>query len=42
MTLIEKIIFSTDETRFPLFKEGIFYKCFNEDAIFFQYKIRKK
>ena len=40
----EKIAISANPTKLTLFKEGIFYKCYNEDAMVFyknikQYKI---
>ena len=35
MTIKEKISCSSDVTRFTLFKEGLFYKCYNEDAMVF-------
>jgi len=40
MDIKEKLEFCTDKTRFTLFKEGIFYKCYNEDAMVFVQKIR--
>lgn len=41
MTLKEKILFSTEEKRFTLYKEGLFYKCYNEDAMLFVKKVRE-
>jgi hypothetical protein len=35
MTLKEKINHSAKLTQFILFKEGLFYKCYNEDAMVF-------
>jgi hypothetical protein len=35
MTLNEKINHSATLTQFILFKEGLFYKCYNEDAMVF-------
>jgi hypothetical protein len=35
MTIAEKIKYSADRTVFTLFKEGLFYKCYNEDAMVF-------
>lgn len=32
MTLKEKILFSSEKIRFTLYKEGLFYKCYNELA----------
>jgi len=40
MTIAEKIQYSSDKTRFTLFKEGLFYKCYNEDAMVFTQKVR--
>jgi hypothetical protein len=47
MTIAEKIQISADETKFTLFKEGLFYKCYNEDALIFtenvkEYKVNAK
>ena len=41
MTLLEKTQISADKTIFTLFKEGLFYKCYNEDAMVFEKKIKK-
>jgi hypothetical protein len=41
MTLKEKILFSTEEKRFTLYKEGLFYKCYNEDVMLFVKKVRE-
>jgi|GEM_PF-537282 len=41
MTIAEKIQVSADKTRFTLFKEGIFYKCYNVDAMLFVKKVRE-
>jgi len=35
MEIIEKLQYSSDKSRFTLFKEGLFYKCHNEDAMVF-------
>jgi hypothetical protein len=35
MTISEKIDNSANHTRFTLYKEGLFYKCYNEDAMVF-------
>jgi hypothetical protein len=35
MTIAEKIKQSEDATLFTLYREGIFYKCYNEDAMVF-------
>jgi hypothetical protein len=40
MTIAEKIQYSSDKTAFTLFKEGLFYKCYNEDAMLFVKKVR--
>ncbi len=47
MIIAEKTQVSADKTRFTLFKEGIFYKCYNEDAMVFvqnvkEYKVSAK
>jgi hypothetical protein len=41
MTIAEKIQISADKTKFTLFKEGLFYKCYNEDALVFTEKVKK-
>lgn len=35
MTIAEKILESAEINTFTLFKEGLFYKCYNEDAMVF-------
>ena len=35
MAIAEKIDLAKSNTAFTLFKEGLFYKCYNEDAILF-------
>lgn len=40
MTIAEKIQVSADKTRFTLFKEGIFYKCYNVDAMVFSKRVK--
>lgn len=40
MTITEKIQISADKTIFTLFKEGIFYKCYNEDAMVFWQRVK--
>ncbi len=40
MTIKEKIQYSADKTRFTLFKEGLFYKCYNEDAMVFANRVK--
>ena len=47
MTIAQKIQCSADKTQFTLYKEGLFYKCYNEDAMVFSkcvkdYKISVK
>jgi len=47
MTIKEKIQYSEDKTVFTLFKEGLFYKCYNADAMVFvknvkAYKVSEK
>ena len=47
MTISEKIDNSANHTRFTLYKEGLFYKCYNEDAMVFvknvkDYKVSEK
>jgi hypothetical protein len=47
MTVLEKIRKSADETRFILYKEGLFLKCYNQDAMVFvervkNYKVNSK
>lgn len=41
MTIAEKTQISTNTTRFTFFKEGLFYKCYNEDAMVFVKNIRE-
>jgi hypothetical protein len=41
MTISEKIDNSANHTRFTLYKEGLFYKCYNEDAMVFVKNIRE-
>lgn len=40
MSIKEKIACSSDVTMFTLFKEGRFFKCYNEDAMVFVNKIK--
>ena len=35
MGITEKLHHSSDSTRITLFKEGLFYKCYNQDAMLF-------
>lgn len=41
MTIAEKIKYSADRTKFTLYKEGLFYKCYNEDAMVFIKKVKE-
>lgn len=40
MTLLEKIAASTNKAKFTLYREGIFYKCYNEDAMVFSERVK--
>ena len=40
MTIAEKIEKSRIKTIFTLYREGLFYKCFNEDAMVFVKKVK--
>ena len=40
MTIAEKIQCSADKTKLTLFKEGLFFKCYNEDAMVFTQRVR--
>jgi hypothetical protein len=40
MTLAEKVNQSANGTLFTVHKEGLFYKCYNEDAIVFVQRVR--
>lgn len=47
MTIAKKIQIIADKTTFTFFKEGLFYKCYNEDAMVFSkmvknYKVNSK
>ncbi len=47
MTILEKTQYSADTNKFTLFKEGLFYKCYNENAMVFvqrvkEYKVNSK
>ena len=35
MTIAEKIAKCSDKTIFTLHREGLFYECYNEDALVF-------
>jgi len=41
MTIAEKITKSKDITIFTLHREGLFYKCYNEDAMVFVQNVKK-
>jgi len=41
MTIAEKVNQSANGTLFTVHKEGLFYKCYNEDALVFVQKVRK-
>jgi len=41
MTVLEKTKNSKNDKVFTLYKEGLFYKCYNEDALVFVQKVRK-
>jgi hypothetical protein len=41
MTIAEKVNQSANGTLFTVHKEGLFYKCYNEDAMVFVQKVRK-
>jgi hypothetical protein len=40
MTIAEKVSQSANSALFTLYKEGLFYKCYNEDAMLFVKKVR--
>jgi len=40
MTIADKIECSTNKTKFTLYKEELFYKCYNEDAMIFVQHIK--
>ena len=41
MTIAEKVTQSANSTLFTIYKEGLFYKCYNEDAMIFVQKVRE-
>ena len=41
MTILEKTTNSTDKIIFTLYREGLFYKCYNEDAMVFVKNVRE-
>ena len=40
MTIVDKIQCSSNKTQFTLYKEGLFYKCYNEDMMIFVIKVK--
>jgi len=40
MTLLEKVKNSAKSKIFTLYKEGLFYKCHNEDAMAFSKRVK--
>ena len=40
MTILQKITNSKDLAIFTLYREGLFYKCYNEDAMVFYRRVR--
>jgi hypothetical protein len=40
MTIAKKIQYSAVKKQFTLHKEGLFYKCYNEDAMVFVQKVK--
>jgi hypothetical protein len=42
MTIAEKVTQSANSTLFTLYKEGLFYKCYNEDAMLFVHLLNNK
>lgn len=40
MTIAEKIQYAADKKVVTFFKEGLFYKCYNEDAMVFAQKVK--
>ena len=40
MTLAEKVNQSANGTLFTVHKEGLFYKCYNEDAVVYVKKVK--
>ena len=41
MTIAEKVTQSANSTLFTLYKEGLFYKCYNVDAMLFLQKVKE-
>ena len=40
MTIAEKVSHSANSALFTLYKEGLFYKCYNEDMMVFVMKVK--
>jgi hypothetical protein len=40
MTIVDKIQYSSNKTQFSLYKEGLFYKCYNQDAMVFSKRVK--
>ena len=40
MTIVEKIAKARDKTIFTLHREGLFFKCYNEDAMVFSKRVK--
>ena len=40
MTLLEKVNNSANIQAFTMYKEGLFYKCYNEDAMVFSQRVK--
>ena len=40
MTIAEKVSHSANSALFTLYKEGLFYKCYNEDVMVFVIKVK--
>lgn len=40
MTILQKITTSKDPSVFTLYREGMFYKCYNEDAMVFHQRVK--
>jgi hypothetical protein len=40
MTIAEKVSHSANRALFTLYKEGLFYKCYNEDVMVFVIKVK--
>lgn len=40
MTILQKITTSKEPAIFTLYREGMFYKCYNEDAMVFHQRVK--